>query len=128
MNDLKMIRTEADHVAALAEIYAFEDDTYEPGTPATERFDILVTLTKAYEAKICPMPAVDPIKILEHAISSMGRSQKDLADLLGSAPRASEILNRKRPLTLDMIRTISEAWRIPIAALTGAYALAREFA
>ena len=74
------------------------------------------------------MPGTDPISMLNFAMEDMGRSQKELADLLGSAPRASEILNRKRPLTLEMIRTISEAWHIPISALTGAYALTREYA
>lgn len=128
MADLRPIRTEAEHATAIAEIYAFDDESYEAGTVASDRLDVLVMLVKAYEASIVPVPHVDPVDILNHAFTSMSRSQRELADLLGSAPRASEIMNRKRPLTLDMIRTISEAWHIPIAALTGSYALAREYA
>jgi HTH-type transcriptional regulator/antitoxin HigA len=59
-------------------------------------------------------------------MESMGRTQSDLAKLLNSSPRASEVLNRKRQLTLDMIRTISENWKIPIEALTDDYELRRE--
>ncbi len=128
MADLRPIRTEADHAAALAEIMAFDDARYETGTSESDHLDVLITLVRDYERKNVPVPHVDPIGILNHAIDSMGHSQKELADLLESASRASEILSRKRALTLEMIRTISSAWHIPIAALTGAYALAREYA
>ena len=124
MPDIRPIRTEEDHAQVLAEIAAFDDATYEPATPASDRLDVLVTLAMAYEAKRFPVPDADPVSVLHFAIEDMGRSQGELADLLGSASRASEILNRRRPLTLDMIRTISEAWGIPRDALTDAYALA----
>ena len=69
----------------------------------------------------------DPIDVLHFAIESMGRSQAELASLIGRN-RASEILNRIRPLTLDMIRTISKEWNLPIEALAPPYDLARAYA
>ena len=63
------------------------------------------------------MPESDPVETLHFAIDEMGRSQAELAELLGSRSRASEILNRKRPLSLQQIRRIGEAWRLPLAAL-----------
>ncbi len=124
MTDIRPIRTPDDNAAALAEIAAFDDATYAPGTSASDRLDVLVTLVMAYEAKHAAVPDADPVSVLHFAIEDMGRSQAELAVLLGSASRASEVLNRKRALTLDMIRTISDAWRIPRDALTDAYALA----
>ena len=125
MLDIRPIRTEADHARALAEIQAFDDDGYVAGTDASDRLDVLVTLVAAYEAEHHPVPGADPVSVLQFAIDGMGRSQADLARLLGSASRASEILNRRRPLTLEMIRTISAAWNIPRDALSDAYALVR---
>lgn len=125
MPDIRPIRTPADHAAALAEIAAFDDATYAPGTPASDRLDVLVTLVMAYEAEHAAVPDADPVSVLQFAIEDMGRSRTELAILLGSTSRASEVLNRRRPLTLDMIRTISEAWNIPRDALMDAYAIER---
>jgi HTH-type transcriptional regulator/antitoxin HigA len=74
------------------------------------------------------MPDNGPVEVLKFAIESMGRTQADLADLLGSTSRTSEILNKRRKFNLDMIRKIHEEWKIPIDALTGDYALDREIA
>lgn len=123
MSAIRPIRTPDDHARALTEIAAFDDATYEAGAPASDRLDVLVTLVMAYEATHVPVPGADPVSVLHFAIEDMGRSQAELADLLGSASRASEILNRRRPLTLDMIRTISEAWKIPREALMDTYDL-----
>lgn len=125
MNDIRPIRTDADYNAAFAEVIAFDDTMYNPGTPASDRLDVLVTLMEAYQAKHKPIPKADPIDVLHFAIEDMGHSQAQLAELLGSKSRASEVLNRRRPLTLEMIRAISDAWKIPAASLTGAYPLAR---
>ena len=89
---------------------------------------MLAVLIEKYEDSHYDMPAADPIAVLHFAIDSMGRSQADLARIIGSRARASEILNRKRRLTLDMIRAISAEWKLPIETLTGAYELAREHA
>lgn len=74
------------------------------------------------------MPESDPVEILHFAIDEMGRSQAELAELLGSRSRASEILNRKRPLSLEQIRRIAEAWRLPLATLAKPYRLERDAA
>jgi HTH-type transcriptional regulator/antitoxin HigA len=74
------------------------------------------------------VPDADPVEVLEFAIESMGKTQTELATILGSTSRASEILNRRRKLTLDMIRKINTEWKIPIDALTDDYPLKRAYA
>ncbi len=98
------------------------------GTEDGDDLDVLITLVEAYENEHYPIPEADPVEILHYAIEDMGRSQAELAELLGSRSRASEVLNRRRALTLDMIRTISEAWRIPAEVLMKPYGLARKSA
>ena len=96
------------------------------GSPEGDFIDAMATLVEAYEEKHYAVPAADPVDMLHFAIEDMGRSQAELGKLLGSRPRASEILNRRRFMTIDQIRLISEAWHLPIATLTGAYELQRE--
>jgi HTH-type transcriptional regulator/antitoxin HigA len=119
MVDVRAIRTDADHAAALAEIERLWGA--EPGTPEGDKLDILVTLAEAYEETRWPIEAVDPIEALNYAIQEMGHSQAELASLLGSRSRASEVLNRKRALTVEMIHKISRAWHIPAAVLVRPY-------
>lgn len=121
MMDIRPIRSDDDLTWALKEIEPYFDAPPPVGSPEGARFDVLATLIEAYESKHWPIADADPVDILHFAIDDMGRSQADLAELLGSRSRASEILNRKRPLTLDQIRLISEAWKLPIATLTGSY-------
>lgn len=123
MPDVRLIKTEADYEAAMVEIEEFFADIPEPGTPDGERFELLTVLVSRYEDQHFPIPKADPIDLIWFAIEDLGRSQTELADLLGSRSRASEILNRKRPLTLPMIREISEAWKLPLEALAAPYAL-----
>ena len=94
-----------------------------PGTAAADRFDVLSVLIEKFEDAHFSVPQADPIEVLEFAIQSMGRTQAEPAAILGSPSRASEILNRKRRLHLDMIRKVSQAWKLPIDALTDDYAL-----
>lgn len=126
--DVRALHNEADYEWALDQIERYFDDQPRPGTPEGDRFDVLSALIKHYEDEHYALPEADPIDVLHFAIDNMGRSQADLARILGSRSRASEILNRKRPLTLDMIRAISAEWNLPIETLTGAYELAREYA
>ena len=126
--DVRALHTEADYEWALDQIERYFDDQPTPGTPEGDRFDVLAALIKHYEDENHALPEADPIDVLHFAIDNMGRSQADLARILGSRSRASEILNRKRPLTLDHIRAISAEWHLPIETLTGAYQLAREYA
>lgn len=123
MMDIRAIHDDADHAWALDQIAPYFVAEPEPGSPEGDRFDVLATLIEAYESKRHHIPMADPIEVMHFAIESLGRSQKELADVLGSKSRASEILNRQRPLTLDMIRAISEAWHLPIASLVAPYRL-----
>ena len=126
--NIRALRTEADHRWALDEVSRYFDNEPEIGSPDGDRFEILLTLITAYENEHHPVPMADPIDILHFAIEDMGRSQAELAELLGSRARASEILNRKRHLTLAQIRLISEAWHLPIDALAAPYRLNRDAA
>jgi HTH-type transcriptional regulator / antitoxin HigA len=128
MRNIRAIRNEADHKWALKEIESYFDRNPAPGSEAADRFDVLAALIKEYEERTVAIPDADPIDVLEFAIESIGRSQAELAEIVGSRSRASEILNRKRQLTLQMIRDISAAWHIPVEALVGAYGLRRKHA
>ena len=128
MMDVRALRTEADYEWALREVESYFDNPPEPGTEDADRFDVLSALIEKYENSQYDIPSADPIDVLRFAIETMGRSQADLARIIGSRPRASEILNRKRRLTLDMIRAISAEWKLPIETLTSAYELARDHA
>jgi HTH-type transcriptional regulator/antitoxin HigA len=121
MKNIRAIRTEADYDWALAEIEQYFQAEPDPGTPAADRFDVLATLIEAYEAKHWPIEPADPIEAIRYKMEVAGLKQADLAELLGSASRASEILNRKRALTIDMVFKISRQWRIPAESLVRPY-------
>jgi HTH-type transcriptional regulator/antitoxin HigA len=123
MKNIRAIRNEADYDWALVEIEQYFLKEPEPGTRAAERFDVLADLIEAYEAKYWPIEPADPIDAIRYKMEVAGLKQSDLADLLGSASRASEILNRKRALTTDMIFKISRQWRIPAESLVLPYHL-----
>ena len=128
MNDIKPLHTLADYEWALKEIEPYFKKVPVPGSEAADRFGVLSVLIEKFEDVHFPMPDVDPVEVLEFAIESMGRTQAELAKILGSTSRASEILRRRRKLTLDMIRKINAEWKIPIDALTDDYELARAYA
>lgn len=115
MNAIKPIKTEADYDAALAEIDVLMDAS--PGTPEGDRLDILVTLVEAYEAKRWQINPPDPIAAIELRMQQRGLTRRDLEKILGSRSRVSEVLNRKRPLTLEMIRRLHALWGIPAESL-----------
>ena len=118
--DIKPIKTEVDYESALEEIDRLFDS--EPGTPDGDKLEVLVTLVEAYEAKHHKIPLPDPIEAIEHYMASHGLTRQDLIPYLGSAPRVSEILNRKRHLTLRMIRNL-ELLGIPASILVQKYDL-----
>jgi HTH-type transcriptional regulator/antitoxin HigA len=122
--DIRMLRTEADHAWALAEFERYFDGEPQPGSEEGDRFELLGLLIREYEEKAWAVEPGDPVDVLRFAIEDMGRSQAELAQILGSRSRASEILNRKRALTLDMVHKISREWRIPVEALVRPYSLA----
>ena len=124
--DIRPIRTEQDHKAALAEIEACwgARESSEEG----DRLDVLLALVEIYEAKrwlTDLSKGFDPIDVLNYAIDELGHTQAELAELLKSRSRASEILSRRRPLTVDMIHKISEAWKIPADLLVRPYKIER---
>lgn len=123
MKNIRAIRTEADYDWALGEIEKYFLKEPEPGTSAAERFDVLAALIEAYEAKRWPIEPADPIDAICYRMEVSGLKQSDLAELLGSASRASEILNRKRALTTEMIHKISQQWSIPAESLVRPYRL-----
>lgn len=127
MMDVRPLRTDDDLEWALKEIEPYFETEPARGTPEGDRFDVLATLIEAYENARHPIQPSDPVDILRFAIEDLGRSQNELAELLGSRSRASEILHRKRHLTLEQIRAISAAWNIPVAALAPDYELARSY-
>ena len=116
---LKPIRTEADYTAALKAIERYFDKPPRRGTAEADTFDILATLVEAYERRRWPIDLPRPIDALRYRMETGGYSQADLAELLGSRSRASEVLRGKRELTLPMIRRIAAAWSIPAEILIG---------
>lgn len=125
--DVRPIHNEQDYDWAVREVTRYFEAEPALGTPDGDRFEVLSSLIKEYEDKNFATPRGDPVDVLHFAIESMGKSQTELACLIGKN-RASEILNRVRPLTLEMIRTISKEWNIPIEPLTAQYQLARAYA
>lgn len=116
---IRPIRTNADYRAALREVERLWDA--EPDTPEGDRVDVLVTLIEAYETKHFPVPAPDPIAAIEFMMEQKGLTRRDLEPAIGSRGRVSEILNRKRPLTLPMVRALSALLQIPVDILAQPY-------
>lgn len=123
MRDIRAIHTAKDYKWALKEVEQYFDNVPISGTEEADRFDVLSALIADYEARHFDIrPGADPVDVLEFAMESMGKTQADLGHLI-TRSRATEVLGRKRRLTLSMIRIISEAWRIPSDALIGVYEL-----
>jgi HTH-type transcriptional regulator/antitoxin HigA len=116
--EIKPIRSEADYEATLKEIEKLMES--EPGTPEGDLMDVLVTLVEAYEAKHFPIPEPDdPVEVLEYYMESRGLSRSDLIPYLGSKERVSEVLNRKRGFSLEMIRRLHNGLGIPTDLIMG---------
>jgi HTH-type transcriptional regulator / antitoxin HigA len=115
--EVRPIRTEADYTAALADIEQYFDNEPEPGTPESDRFEVLGTLIEAYERERWPIDAPDAVTAIAEVMAMRGYKRADLADLLGSKSWASEIMNRKRPLTIEQARKLRDAWHVPAASL-----------
>ncbi len=121
--DIRPIRTEADYDWALAEIERYFEHEPQSGTIAADRFDVLSALIEAYENRHWPIDPPDPIEAIKYRMELGSFQAKDLAEILGSKSRASEVLNRKRPITLDMARRLHDAWGIPAEVLIRPYRL-----
>ena len=119
--DIKPIKTENDYHEALKEteklLFAQKD------TPQGDRLDVLVTLIEAYEEKHHPILPPEPVEAIIHQMESQGLSRKDLIPLIGSRARVSEILNKKRSLSITMIRELQKGLGISAEILIKPYNL-----
>jgi HTH-type transcriptional regulator/antitoxin HigA len=115
--EISPIHTEADYKASLRKIAALMETDPEIGTPEGDRLDILVTLVQAYEAKHVVIEAPDPVEAIKFRMEQGGLSIKDLEAMIGKSNRVYEVLNRKRPLTLTMIRKLHKNLGIPANVL-----------
>ncbi len=113
--EIRPIKTNADYKAALKDIETLMEA--KKGSPGADRLDVLATLVEAYEERRFPIEAPDPIEAIQFRMEQMGLTRKDLEPILGSRARVSEILNRKRPLTLPMIRRLVAELKIPADVL-----------
>jgi HTH-type transcriptional regulator / antitoxin HigA len=102
--DVKPIRSAADHRVAMAEVKRLWGS--KNGTPDGDRLDVLATLIDAYEARHEPIDRPDPIEAIRFRMEQQGLTRKDLEPLLGTRTRVSEVLNRKRTLSIGMIRRL----------------------
>ena len=123
MTDIRPLRNEADYDAALGAIQAYFENEPAPDSPEADRFDLLALVIADYEAKHWAIEAPDAPDILRDQMQRKGLKQSDLAIVIGSKARASEILNRRRYLTPRQAWKIHVAWRIPTDALIKPYAL-----
>jgi HTH-type transcriptional regulator/antitoxin HigA len=113
--EIQPIKTEHDYDAALAEVEALWGA--EPDTPEGDKLDVLITLVEAYEARHHPVLPPDPIEAILFRMEQSGLERKDLEPYIGHSGRVSEVLNRKRPLTLPMIRKLWKGLHIPLESL-----------
>jgi HTH-type transcriptional regulator/antitoxin HigA len=104
--ELKPIRTDADHEAALAELERLWGA--KTGSPEGDRLDVLATLIDVYEARRYPMDPPDPIEAIRFRMEQQGITRKDLEPMIGTRARVAEVLNGKRSLSLGMIRRLHD--------------------
>jgi len=117
--NIKPIKTNSDYETALKEIERLFDA--EPGTPDGDRLEVLSTLVEAYEDEHYSIPLPDPIEMILYTMDSRGLTRADLEPYIGSRARVSEILNRKRPLSLSMIQRLNTGLGIPAESLIASY-------
>ena len=117
--NLKPIKSEQDYEAALERLELIFDAL--PGTEESDELEILGMLIEKYEKEHYPIELPDPIEAIKFRMEQMGYTQNDLAEIIDSKSRASEILNRKRKLSLEMIRTLTQKLHIPSEVLIQAY-------
>lgn len=119
--ELRPIRTEDEHTAALAEIERLWDAP--AGSPEADRLEVLAMLVEAYEKAHFPIEAPDPISYLEYIMDVRGLTRKDLESYIGPRGRVADIMNRTRPLSVAMIRRLCNGLNLPAEILIQAYPL-----
>ena len=113
--EVKPIKTESDYKAALAEVDRLWDAV--PNTPEGDQLEVWTTLIEVYEELHYTLPLPDPVEAIKYWMESRGLSRRDLEPFIGSRARVSEVLNRKRSLTLGMIRRLHKGLGIPADVL-----------
>lgn len=121
--EIRPIKDEADYQAALEEIERLFSAA--PDTPDGDRLEVLTTLMEAYEEQHYAIPLPDPIEAIKYYMESRGLSRRDLEPYIGSRGRVSEVLNRRRPLSLEMIRRLHAGLGIPAEVLIQPYEYGR---
>ena len=116
---IKPIHCEADHKAALRKISDLMESDPEPGSAQGDRLNVLTLLVEAYEAKHFDIAPPDPVEAIKFRMEQSGLTIKDLEPLIGKSKRVYEVLKRKRPLTLAMIRRLHTQLGIPAQVLIG---------
>jgi HTH-type transcriptional regulator/antitoxin HigA len=124
--EIKPVKNEFDYQAALKEIELLFDAA--PDTPEGDRLEVLTTLVEVYEEKHYTIPMPDPIEAILYQMESRGLTRRDLEPYIGSRARVSEVLNRKRPLTMEMIRNLHKGVGIPAEVLIQPYHTYRDAA
>ena len=113
--NIKPIKTEQDYNDTLSQIESLMEA--KPNTPQMDELEVLTTLVEAYEEQHYKIEAPDPIEAIKFRMEQEGLKQKDLVTIVGSKSRVSEVLNKKRKLTIDMIRNLHSQLHIPIESL-----------
>ena len=117
--EIKAIHDEAGYRATLAELDRMWDAP--KGSPGSDRMEVLTILVADYERQHHAIEDPDPVALLEHVMEARGLTRKDLEPCIGSRARVSEVLNRRRPLTLEMIRRLAEQFDLPAEVLVRSY-------
>ena len=113
--NIKPIKSKEDYIATLNKIESLMDA--KPNTSQMDELEVLTTLVEAYEAQHYVIDAPDPIEAIKFRMEQEGLKQKDLVSIVGSKSRVSEILNKKRKLTIEMIRNLHKQLHIPVESL-----------
>ncbi len=121
--EIKPIRTDEEYEAALARIEELFDA--EPDSPEGDELEILASLVETYERRNYSIGPPDPIEAIKIRMADLGLDRKDLESVIGSKGRISEVLNRKRHLTLPMVQKLSEKLGLPAEVLVQPYPLAK---
>ncbi|QDP27173.2 helix-turn-helix domain-containing protein [Bradyrhizobium cosmicum] len=114
---IRPLRSESDYDAALDEIERYFESEPKPGSPEGDRFDLLALVIEDYERKHWPIDPPDAVDAIRYRMETGQHTQADLGRLLGSRQRASDVLTRKRPLTMKMAWRLHREWGIPAEAL-----------
>lgn len=115
--NIRPIRNEQDYKAALKEVSLLFENPPEPNTPEGEQFEVMLTLIESYESKNFPVEFPDPVEAIKFRMEQSGLTVRDLTAAIGHPNRVYEVLNRKRNLTLPMIRRLHSLFGIPAECL-----------